>query len=88
MTATEPDLGTAWCPECRRRVQVEDRHMESAYVGGSAMAWEQHYLAEDLACGHSNTYDRGRTNTAPGGGSGELPRAYTLGLRDPWADEA
>lgn len=76
---------TAWCAECRTRQAVIDRHDESTYEGGSAMAWERHFTVEDLACGHDRVYDRGTTNTAPGGGSGVLPRSYSL--PDPFLGE-
>ena len=88
MTDTTANLGTAWCPTCRRRRAVIDRHDESAYEGGSAMAWEHHYIVEDLDCGHDLQHDRGTTNTAPGGLGPGLPRSYELGREswgvDPW----
>lgn len=77
---------TAYCPTCRRRRQVIDRHDESVYEGGSAMAWERHLIVEDLSCGHHTETTTRTTNTAPGGGSADLPRSYALG-RDPWEDQ-
>ena len=88
MEKTTPEgdtiLGHAWCAECRRRQPIIDRHPESNYQGGSAMAREHHYLVEDLDCGHEVVHAGPVTNTAPGGGSGELPRAHTM--PDPWAE--
>lgn len=74
-----PAFGHAWCPTCRRRVQIEDQHQESSFQGGSGGAREYHYWVENLECGHTNQHDQGSTDTAPGGGSGTLPRAYDLG---------
>ena len=55
-----------YCPDCRTMQPVEDTHHESNYEGGSAMAWEQHYTVEDLACGHQRITRGAATNTAPG----------------------
>lgn len=58
-------LVEAWCPECRRRVEVEDASYESAYVGPH----EHGYWVERLACGHVNQHDRGIIGASPGGES-------------------
>lgn len=59
------DHRTAWCVECRSRVEVEDASDESAYVGPH----EHGYYVERLACGHANQHDRGIIGASPGGES-------------------
>lgn len=56
---------TAWCPECRRRVEVEEASDESTYEG----AHEVGYWVEHLACGHTNQARTGIVGPSPGGES-------------------
>jgi hypothetical protein len=56
---------TAWCPECRRRVEVEDASGESAYEGRHEVG----YYVERLECGHENSTRTGIVGPSPGGES-------------------
>ena len=53
---------TAWCPDCRSRQEVEDRHAESHMTAHG----EAGYTVTDLSCGHSLTTDARIIGPAPG----------------------
>lgn len=54
--------GTRWCPTCRKRRDLVDQSDESEYTGG---AYETHFTAYVLDCGHTVNFDRAITRTAP-----------------------
>lgn len=53
---------TAWCPECRSRQEVEDKHDESEMTRRGEVG----YFVRDLSCGHSLTAETGIVGPAPG----------------------
>lgn len=57
--------GTEWCPECRRKRDVVDDHIEETLESASHSYSTRHneYRVLDLSCGHSKSWATGKSTT-------------------------